>query len=44
MFEPLNDHAAFRQFAIVGHTLGWQSGADMAPEYLRELAAQQIGP
>ncbi len=35
---PLNDPTEFRQFAIVGHTLAWANGADLAPEYLRELA------
>jgi hypothetical protein len=38
IFEPLNDVDRFRQFEIGGHTLCWQNGADLAPEYLRELA------
>ena len=46
IFMPLNDPVEFRQFAIVGHTLAWPNGADLAPEYLRELAdgrfAEQI--
>lgn len=42
VFESLNEPAAFRQFMIAGHTLTWQNGVDMAPEYLRELAERQM--
>ena len=39
IFAPLNDLNAFQQFELEGHTLSWKSGADFAPEYLRELAS-----
>ena len=42
IFEPLNDLDRFREFEIGGHTLCWKNGADLAPEYLRELAAGLI--
>lgn len=41
IFEPLNDVSCFRQFALEGHTVCWQNGADFAPEYLRRLAADE---
>jgi hypothetical protein len=40
VFRPLNEIDAFRQFKIDGHTVCWSNGADLAPEYLRELAAE----
>ena len=44
VFQPLNDIAEFRQFELTGHTVSWPSGADFAPEYLRELAsASHVG-
>jgi hypothetical protein len=38
IFEPLQDHATFRRFQIHPkfHTLVWENGADIAPEYLHE--------
>lgn len=42
VFQTLNDVEEFRRFTLVGHTLSWQNGADLAPEYLRELAADQL--
>jgi hypothetical protein len=43
MFEPLKDLERFRRFAVsdVLHTLVWDNGADLAPEYLREKLASQ---
>ena len=42
VFTSLNDVEEFQRFELVGHTLCWQNGADFAPEYLRELAAERI--
>jgi hypothetical protein len=44
VFEALRDVDVFRQFHIdeVFHTLAWENGADMAPEFLHsriQLAA-----
>ena len=41
IFEPLKDVEFFRQFLVRYNTLSWQNGADFAPEFLRELLAQQ---
>jgi hypothetical protein len=40
VFEPLLDQSQFRKFSIHPefHTLVWESGADMAPEFLHETA------
>jgi hypothetical protein len=42
VFQSLNDADQFRRFTLVGHTLCWSNGADFAPEYLRQLASEQI--
>jgi len=41
MFEPLKDVDLFRRFTVsdVFHTLAWENGADLAPEYLYEKLA-----
>lgn len=38
IFEPLRDPTVFRQFEIHPdfHTLVWENGADLAPEFLHE--------
>ncbi len=38
VFQSLNDPQEFSRFEIEGHTLTWSTGADLAPEYLHELA------
>jgi len=40
VFEPLLDPSQFRKFSIHPefHTLVWESGADIAPEFLHEKA------
>jgi hypothetical protein len=40
VFEPLLDPSQFRKFFIHPefHTLVWESGADVAPEFLHEKA------
>lgn len=38
VFGPLRDPAQFKRFRIEHHTLAWENGADLAPEYLREHA------
>jgi len=44
VFEPLRELAAFRQFSIDPEfrTICWPNGADLAPEFLYEAAAQQV--
>lgn len=47
MFEPLKDLEQFKRFTVSDafHTLVWENGADLAPEYLRErLASQSCQP
>lgn len=41
VFEPLQDVALFRQFRLERewNTIVWQTGADLAPEYLYEQAS-----
>lgn len=43
VFEPLRDPEVFRQFRLDKelNTVTWPSGADLAPEFLYEKAAQQ---
>ena len=41
IFEPLKRVEYFRQFIVRYNTLSWQNGADFAPEFLREMLAQQ---
>ena len=42
VFQPLNDANQFRQFTLAGHTLCWPNGADLAPEYLRQIAGDEL--
>jgi hypothetical protein len=37
IFQPLRDANYFQRFHLEGHTLGWENGADFAPEYLHSL-------
>jgi len=41
VFEPLKDLNNFRNFKLNRWTIEWQNGADLAPEYLYELATKQ---
>lgn len=41
VFEPLQDISYFKNFKIIGSTLSWENGADIAPESLYELLEQQ---
>jgi len=43
MFEPLRDKAMFAQvkFDAEADTIVWPNGADLAPEFLKELVTQQ---
>jgi hypothetical protein len=43
MFEPLTDPAVFERFTVskVFHTLCWENGADLAPEYLYAKMQEQ---
>ncbi len=36
VFEPLKSLDIFKNFEIQGYTLTWQTGADFAPEFLKE--------
>jgi len=42
VFEPLRDLELFRRFQVssVLHTIEWENGADLAPEYLLEQIVQ----
>jgi hypothetical protein len=42
VFEPLKDPVVFRRFRVDTelNTISWETGADLAPEYLYEKAAQ----
>jgi len=41
VFEPLKEQANFQRFHVddVTHTIVWENGADLAPEFLYEQAA-----
>lgn len=39
VFGPLRDKERFRRFSLEHHTLAWDNGADLAPEFLRERVA-----
>lgn len=41
VFEPLRDLEQFKKFTVQNHTISWESGADLAPEFLRERVAEQ---
>jgi hypothetical protein len=45
MFEPLKAPDIFRRFEVspILHTIFWENGADIAPEYLREKMIEQQG-
>ena len=43
VFEPLRDVNVFKKFEVsdVFHTLTWENGADLAPEYLYDKMVEQ---
>jgi hypothetical protein len=43
VFEPLRDVNVFKKFEVsdVFHTITWENGADLAPEYLYDKMAEQ---
>ena len=43
VFEPLTDTELFKRFKVsqTFHTLTWEGGADLAPEYLHEKMVEQ---
>ncbi len=41
IFEPLRDLSQFKQFSIPHNTIEWPNGADLAPEFLYDLAQKQ---
>jgi hypothetical protein len=38
IFEPLKNTDYFKKFSLDTWTIGWDNGADFAPEFLYELA------
>ncbi len=46
VFEPLKNLAIFRKFRLDTelNTITWETGADLAPEYLYEKASGQPAP
>jgi len=42
VFGPLRDVERFKRFSVAYHTLTWPSGADLAPEFLRERMAVTV--
>lgn len=41
IFEPLKDLDYFKQFSLDSWTIGWDNGADFAPEFLYELTKKE---
>jgi hypothetical protein len=43
VFEPLKEPAEFRRFSVsdVLHTICWENGADLAPEFLYDRMVEQ---
>lgn len=41
IFEPLKDIDYFRNFTLNRWTIEWVNGADLAPEFLYDLAIEQ---
>jgi hypothetical protein len=44
VFEPLKDPVVFASATVdpVCKTVAWSNGADLAPEYLKQLLTEQI--
>lgn len=40
VFEPLNDQSQFAKFTLDNWTICWDNGADLAPEFLYDLATK----
>jgi hypothetical protein len=43
VFEPLKDPVGFQRFEVskLYHTITWENGADLAPEYIYEKMIEQ---
>jgi len=41
VFEPLKDVESFKKFHLNRWTIEWENGADLAPEFLYDLAMKQ---
>lgn len=44
VFEPLKDVQYFKEFSQDRWTIGWDCGADFAPEFLHDLLLRQMEP
>jgi hypothetical protein len=46
VFEPLKDLAKFKRFRVsdLFHTITWENGADLAPEYIYDRMVEQAHP
>jgi len=42
IFQPLLDIQEFQKFSLNQWTIEWANGADLAPEYLHDLAEKQL--
>ena len=42
VFGPLRDVDRFKSFSLRYHTLTWETGADFAPEFLRERVTVRV--
>ncbi len=41
IFEPLKNPDYFKKFSLDAWTIGWENGADFAPEFLYELTKKE---
>lgn len=41
VFQPLQELENFKKFTVTNWTVEWDNGADLAPEYLYNLALEQ---
>ena len=41
IYEPLKNQEYFKKFTLDSWTIGWDNGADFAPEFLHELTLKK---
>ena len=44
IFEPLKNQEYFKKFTLDTWTIGWDNGADFAPEFLHDLTLKKNTP